>query len=73
MSAAIRVEELLQLDVEERLRLIELLWNSLAARPDQVAVTEAQREIIAQRLAEHEADPADVIDWDAVKGTIRLR
>ena len=73
MVAGMQVDELLKLDVEERLRLIELLWDSLASQPERVQVTEAQRRVLAERLAEHESAPGDVVSWDDMKARLRLR
>ena len=73
MVAGMQVDELLKLDVEERLRLIELLWDSLASQPEWVKVTEAQRRVLAERLAEHESAPGDVVSWDDMKARLRLR
>ena len=73
MATAVRVEDLLSLGVDERLRLVELLWDSLIAHPESIAVTAAQREVIEERLAEHESDPEDVIAWSELKAQLRVR
>lgn len=73
MATAIRVEDILELDIDERLRLMEVLWESLAASPDRVAVTDAQRRVLDVRLAEHAHDPDDVVAWDDARASIRVR
>jgi putative addiction module component (TIGR02574 family) len=55
------ISEILKLSAEERLRLIELIWESLARDPMDVPISEAHRAAIDERLAEHEQDPADVV------------
>jgi putative addiction module component (TIGR02574 family) len=55
------VTEILKLPVEERLRIVELIWESLVADPSGVPLSEAHRAIIDERLAEHERDPGDVV------------
>jgi putative addiction module component (TIGR02574 family) len=52
---------LLALPAEERLRLIELLWDSL----DEVAVPTPNwhEDVLRERLAEHAADPTGNLDW----------
>lgn len=72
-SAAIPLDQILSLDVDERLRIVELIWNSLTARPESVPLTDAQRAVLDERLADHAANPDDVITWDELKSSLRLR
>ena len=60
------VVEILKLSPEERLRLAEIIWESLAADPSSVPLGDAHREAIDERLAEHERDPDDVVSKDEV-------
>lgn len=55
------VADILKLPVEERLRLVELIWESLVERPSDVPLGEAHRAAIDERLAEHERDPDNVV------------
>jgi putative addiction module component (TIGR02574 family) len=55
------VAEILKLPVEERLRLVELIWASIAAEPSAVLLSDAERAIIDECLEEHERSPDDVI------------
>lgn len=54
------IARILGLPPEERLRLLELIWDSMAAQPADVPLSEAHRAVIDERLAEHERDPGDV-------------
>jgi len=60
------VAELLKLPAEERLRLVELIWESLAANPSDVPLSDAHRAVIDERIAEHERNPDDVLSRDEV-------
>ena len=55
------VAEILKLPVEERLRLVELIWESLTSDPSGVPLGEAHRAVIDERVAEHEHSPDDVV------------
>ncbi len=55
------VAEILKLPPEERLRLVELIWESLAATPSAVPLGDAHRAAIDQELAEHRRNPNDVL------------
>lgn len=65
------VAEILKLPAEERLRLVELIWESLAAKPSEVPLSDAHRAVIDERIAEHERDPDDVVSRDEVLAQAR--
>lgn len=51
------VAEILALPVEERVRLVEAIWDSISAVPEALPLTDWQKEELDRRLAELEADP----------------
>ncbi|TMI04837.1 MAG: addiction module protein [Betaproteobacteria bacterium] len=67
------VAEILKLPPEERLRLAEVIWASLAAEPSTVPLGDAHRQVLDERLAEHKKDPNDVISRDQVLADARRR
>ena len=67
------IAEILQLPVEERLRLVQLIWESVAVDPSAVPLGDAHRKVIDERLAEHERNPDDVISRDDVLAEARRR
>jgi putative addiction module component (TIGR02574 family) len=60
-----------QLSRDERLSLIEELWDSLAPVQDQVALSDAQRNELDDRLDEMDRDSALGIPWDQMLRQIR--
>jgi putative addiction module component (TIGR02574 family) len=62
-----------ELTPEERLRLIEELWDSLSAEPGTVPLTNAQREELDRRLDDLERSGPEGIPWDQVLQQIRSR
>jgi putative addiction module component (TIGR02574 family) len=65
------VAEILKLSAEERLRLVELIWESLAAKPSEVPLGDAHRAVVDERIAEHERNPDDVVSRDEVLAQAR--
>jgi putative addiction module component (TIGR02574 family) len=62
-----------ELTPEERLRLIEELWDSLTQNPKDVPLTIAQREELDSRLDDLERSGPVGIPWDEVVQQIRSR
>lgn len=67
------VAEILKLPAEERMRLAEIIWASLAKDPASVPLGDAHRAIIDERLAEHERNPDDVLSREQVLAEARRR
>jgi putative addiction module component (TIGR02574 family) len=57
-----------RLTFEQRLALVQEIWNLIAAEPHPPLPNESQRRELKRRAAKDEATPEDVISWDQVKG-----
>jgi putative addiction module component (TIGR02574 family) len=66
----ISIADILELPVQERIRLVELIWDSVAAVPDAVELSPALKAELELRLAEFEANPESGYSWDQVKSRI---
>jgi putative addiction module component (TIGR02574 family) len=67
---AINIDDL---NPEERLRMIEKLWDSLSAQPGSVPLTDAQRQELDRRLDDLERSGPEGIPWEEVLEQIRAR
>ncbi|HUK41443.1 MAG TPA: addiction module protein [Candidatus Acidoferrales bacterium] len=67
---AINVEDL---NPEERLRMIEELWDSLTKEPSSVPLTDAQRQELDRRLDDLERSGPEGIPWEEVLEKVRSR
>ena len=65
------VAEILSLPTEERLRLVELIWESLASSPTAIPLSDAHCAVLDERLAEHDRNPDDVVSRDEVLAEAR--
>ena len=63
----------LSLNVEDRLQLIEELWDSLAVTPEAIAVTDAQRKELARRRRAHARNPSAAKSWEQVRAKLERR
>jgi putative addiction module component (TIGR02574 family) len=73
MDLSTALQEIASLSVDERLRLVEAIWDTIAAEPGQPEVTEAQRQELERRLAAHAASPEEVVSWEEVKAQALAR
>ncbi|HEU0201973.1 MAG TPA: addiction module protein [Burkholderiaceae bacterium] len=64
------VAEILELPVADRIRLVELIWDSTATVPEAVPVSDELKAELERRLAEFEADPEVEQPWDEVRKRI---
>ncbi len=62
-----------KLSVAERILRLQDEWDEIAADPDQVEVSEAQRSELDRRRSAHAASPDDVVAWEDVKRGLRTR
>ncbi len=69
----IPVADLLELPVAERIRLVELLWDSIAAVPEAISIPEEWKAELNRRLADFEADPEAGSPWEEVRSRILQR
>jgi putative addiction module component (TIGR02574 family) len=64
------VVDLAQLSLAERIQLVEDLWDMIAATPEAVPVTDAQKAELDRRLARLQASPVDGRSWAEVKAAL---
>jgi putative addiction module component (TIGR02574 family) len=62
-----------QLTREQRIALVQEIWNSIAADSPPPLLTESQRTELQRRVAEDDANPDDVIAWEQVKAQTLAR
>ena len=67
----ISVAEILELPVQERIQLVELIWESIAAFPQAIAVSQELKADLNARLVEFELDPEAGYAWDQVKAQLK--
>jgi putative addiction module component (TIGR02574 family) len=67
---SITVNDLLNMPVAERLRLVEDLWDSIAEVPEKVELSDAQRKELDERLEKYHRDPEAGSPWEDVKKRI---
>ena len=67
----ISIADILELPVQERINLVELIWDSVAAVPEAVEVSPALKAELDARLKEFQANPEAGYSWDQVKSHLK--
>ena len=70
MNQAVTKSMLLELNVAERLTLLEATWASLERTPDLVPIPDWHKAELDRRLASSSDDGATTTDWDEIKQNI---
>jgi putative addiction module component (TIGR02574 family) len=65
--------EILKLPVDERLALVDSLWESIRANAEDVPVSDEVIAEMGRRLELHRADPESADDLDAVMARLRAK
>ncbi|MBM3225471.1 MAG: addiction module protein [Candidatus Tectomicrobia bacterium] len=73
MALSTTLAEIVSLSIDQRIRLVEAIWDSIATEPGQPELTVAQQQELERRLAAHTASPKDVVSWKEVKAQALAR
>ena len=65
------VADILELPVQERIQLVEIIWESIAACPQAIEVSPELKTDLDARLADFERNPEAGYSWDQVKAHLK--
>ena len=57
--------------IDDRLRLLQEVWDQMVNETDDLELTEELQALLDRRLAALETTPDDVIRWDEIKSFVR--
>jgi len=67
---AISVVDALDLPVQDRLRLVAQIWDSIAETPEAIQLTPETRRLLVERLEAHRKNPNAGSPWAEVKARL---
>jgi putative addiction module component (TIGR02574 family) len=73
MNATVKSLGIDRLGLDDRLKLVEEIWDLIGAKDEEIPLTNAQRAELERRMAEDDARPADTIAWEEVKSSTLSR
>jgi len=71
MAATMKSLGIDQMSLDDRMRLLEEIWDSIAVNPDAMPLTEAQQKDLQARLDAHKDNPKAGSTWEEVKTRLR--
>ncbi len=67
MPLPVTPAQIAALSPEERLELIDLVWETIDEQSEPIELNDELKRELDRRLAAHAANPDDVISWEEVK------
>jgi putative addiction module component (TIGR02574 family) len=67
----IKHSDILELSIPERLKLVQEIWESIREFPEEIPLTQEQKDELDRRLEEHRADPDSAIPWTVVREKLK--
>lgn len=64
------LDDVLQLPVPERIRVVEAIWDSIADNPDAVELSDEQKAELDRRLEAFEKTPEEGSSWTEVQARL---
>ena len=69
----ITVTDVLKMPISERIVFVEDVWDTIAADPEAVPLTDAHRKELERRIEAYHRDPDAGSPWEDVKKRVRVR
>ncbi len=60
-----------RLSVDERLQLVEEIWDDLAETVESRDIPQSHKDLLDRRITVHEADPHAGFSWEEIQAEIR--
>lgn len=67
MNADPLLETFRRLSASEKIRLVQQLWDEIAEEASNLPLSDAQRRVLDERIADDDANPDDVELWSMVR------
>ncbi|MHC5734003.1 addiction module protein [Nostoc sp.] len=71
MDITATLNEIATLSVEDRIRIVQAIWDSIAAEQVYPDLTDAQKQELDRRTAEYDSNPDNVLTWEEIKASIK--
>ena len=73
MDITTTLNQIITLSVQDRIRLVQAILDSIAAEQDYLDLTDSQKRELDRRIDDYEANPDNVLTWEEVKASVKAR
>ena len=73
MDITTTLNQIIALSIQDRIRLVQAILDSIAAEQDHLDITDSQKQELDRRIGDYEANPDNVLTWEEVKASIKAR
>jgi len=63
-------EDVKALPINQKIQIMEAIWEDFRDRFDRLEISQQQKDLLERRRARVREGAAQLLDWDAVKGSI---
>jgi putative addiction module component (TIGR02574 family) len=71
MDITATLNEIASLNIEDRILLVQAIWDSIAAEQTYPDLTETQKKELDYRIDDYDQNPDNVLTWEQVKASIK--
>lgn len=73
MDITATLKEIVSLKIEARIRLVQAIWDSIAAEQVYGDLTEQQKKELDDRIDDYELNPDNVLTWEEIKASVKAQ
>lgn len=73
MDFTANLNQIVALSIQDRIRLVQAILESIAAEQVHPDLTEFQKQELDRRINDSEANPENVLTWEEVKASVKAR
>ncbi len=70
---SILLDKAVELPIPERIKLVEDIWDSIAAEPKAIQLTPEQRAELDRRIEDNRLNPEGNVSWEEIKAEALAR
>jgi putative addiction module component (TIGR02574 family) len=71
MDIAATLDQITALSIDDRINLVQAIWDSIAAEQAYPDLTQEQQQELDRRITAYETNPTQVMTWEEVKASIK--
>lgn len=71
MNITATLNEIVALSIEDRINLVQAIWDSIATDQAYTDLTDMQKQELDRRIADSENNPDNVMTWQEIKASIK--